>query len=261
MTFSLHKWYVDVVTDDGRVGIAYRAEIQWGLLRLDLAAVLVDPRGATATPTWCFSLQRTALPTLQDHTVRWTAPRLRLNVACEAHEPPFDQRLLATSHGAIDWRCVMPRGRVCLSAGDAVLEGLGYVEDLAVVGIAPWCIPANEIRWGRFLSPTTSIVWIDWRGDAPRRFVYGDGRAMTATALSDERIVLADGAELVLHDSQVVAADTLGGMLGHLEPLRALVRPLARTHQTRWRSVGELRRPEGAATQPGWALHELLRRQ
>jgi hypothetical protein len=192
--------------------------------------------------------------------LRWTAPRLHLDVECEAQEPPIEQRLLETGEGAIDWRCALPRARVSVRAGDAVLEGLGYVEHLAVVGIAPWCIPADEIRWGRFLTDDTSIVWIDWRGESPRRFVFRNGSAVAAFELTDGRIVLADGAELVLRDSRVIAADTLGHMLTPLKPLRTLVRPLARTQQTRWRSAGELRHPDGATTESGWALHELLRR-
>jgi hypothetical protein len=259
MTFSLHKWYVDVVTEDKRVGIAYRAEIRHGPLRLELAGVLVHVGAADATPTWRFSMHHTALPARHEQGLRWAAPRICLDVECESNEPAFEQRLMETSEGAIDWSCVFPRARVRLSTGDAVLEGLGYVEHLAVVGIAPWCIPADEIRWGRFLTDTTSIVWIDWRGDSPRRFVFRDGRAVTTTELTDGRIVLADGVELMLRDPKVIDADTLGDLLGPLEPLRALVRPLARTHQTRWCSSGELRGPDGA-TQTGRALHELLRR-
>jgi len=31
--FSLTKWYLDLVTDDGRVAIAYWAEVRWKRLR------------------------------------------------------------------------------------------------------------------------------------------------------------------------------------------------------------------------------------
>lgn len=259
MTFSLHKWYVDLVTDDGRLGIAYRAEIRHGPLRVDLSGLLVHQGGADAA-AWRFTLQSTDPPALQGRMLRWTAPRLGLDVECEAREPPVEQRLLETREGAIDWRCALPRACVRLRAGDTVLEGLGYVEHLAVVGIPPWCIPADEIRWGRFLTDSTSIVWIDWRGDAPRRFVFLNGSVVTVSELTDERIVLADGAELLLRDPRVIAADTLGHLLTPLKPLRTLVRPLARTRQTRWRSAGELRAADGTPTQSGWALHELLRR-
>lgn len=260
MTFSLHKWYVDLVTEDGQLGIAYRAEIRQGPLRLELSGLLVHRGNVDAAPAWQFSLQSTEPPAIHGHSLHWSAPRLRLEVECDAHEPPFEQRLLETREGAIDWRCALPRARVRLSAGATVLEGLGYVEHLAVVGIAPWCIPANEIRWGRFLTDSTSIVWIDWRGESPRRFVFRDGNAVGTSKLTDERIVLADGAELALRAPQVIAADTLGHMLTPLKPLRTLVRPLAHTQQTRWRSAGELRHPDGTTTQSGWALHELLRR-
>lgn len=260
MTFSLHKWYVDLVTEDGRLGIAYRTAIRHGPLRLALSGLLVHRGTVDAAPAWRFSLQSTEPPMHHGSMLRWSAPRLRLDVDCDAREPPFEQRLLETPEGAIDWRCALPRARVRLSAGDTVLEGLGYVEHLAVVGIAPWCIPADEIRWGRFLTDSTSIVWIDWRGESPRRFIFRDGNAVAASELTDERIALADGAELTLREPQVIAADTLGHMLAPLKPLRALVGPLAHAQQTRWRSAGELRHSDGTTTQSGWALHELLKR-
>lgn len=260
MRFSLRKWYVDLVTEDGRLGIAYRAEIRHGPLRLDLSGLLVHGGGSRETPAWQFSLQSTDPPVPHGRMLCWSAPRLHLTVECEAQESPFEQRLLETSEGAIDWRCAIPRARVRLSTGDTLLEGLGYVEHLEVLNIAPWRIPAHEIRWGRFLTDSTSIVWVDWRGESPRRFVFRDGNAVMASELTDERIVMADGAELTLRDARVIAADTLGHLLTPLEPLRRLVRPLARTQQTRWCSAGELRHPDGNTTQSGWALHELLRR-
>jgi hypothetical protein len=260
MTFSLNKWYVDVVTNDGCVGIAYRAEIRHGPLGVDLTGVLVHRGAAQDTAPWRFSMRRTAPPAAQGNVVRWTAPRLRLTVECDAHESSFEQRLLQTRDGAIDWQCVQPRACVRFRAGDASLEGLGYVEQLRVTGIAPWSIPANEIRWGRFLTDSTSIVWVDWRGDSPRRFVFQDGSAVMCVELSDDCILLADGTRLTLRDPRIVAADTLGHQLLPLKPLRTLVRPLARTQQTRWCSVGELRRPGATTVHTGWTIHELLRR-
>jgi hypothetical protein len=257
--FSLRKWYLDVVADDGRLGIVYWAEIRHGRLRHDMTGLLLH-QGTGEAPAWRFSLRSTPAPELLGSRLHWAADCLGVTIDGEAGAAPFEHRLLQTAEGAIDWRCVLPRARLTLRTPDATLEGLGYAEWLDLVGIAPWSIPADEIRWGRFLTDETSLVWIDWRGECPRRYVFRDGRPVAAAELTDERVRLADGSELTLLHSQVIGAETLGHLLAPLKPLTALVRPLALTQQTRWRSRGELRDP-GAAPRAGWALHERLRRR
>lgn len=261
MELSIQKWYVDVVTDDGRVGIAYRAEVRQGELRHDVAGVMLSP-GAGAEPVWRFSLRSTPPPEQSEHGLRWSAERLALTIDCEAREPGFEASLLRTPDGSVDWRCAVPRARVRMRTRDTILEGLGYAERLDLIGIAPWNIPADEIRWGRFLTDQMSLVWVDWRGAIPRRFVFRDGRLVDAIETTDEGILLGDGSRLTLCDAQLIGNDTLGDWLAPLAPLRSLIRPIARAHQSRWLARGEFRAPlPGAEPLRGWVLHELLRRR
>jgi hypothetical protein len=53
VSFSLTKWYLDLVTDDGGVAIAYWAEVRWKGLRQPLcgSAALWAPALAWPTPT------------------------------------------------------------------------------------------------------------------------------------------------------------------------------------------------------------------
>jgi len=256
---SIRKWYLDVVTDDGRVAIAYRAEVRHGPLHHDVSGVTVL-RGAAPPAGWRFSMRSTHAPTLTPRGLGWSAPRLGLEVEYERLEPGFGQRLLQTRGGAIDWHCTLPRCRARVRTAEGTLEGLGYAEHLEMAGIAPWRIPADEIRWGRFLGDDASVVWLDWRGATPLRRVFVNGRVVEAAALSDDGIALVDGTALELGERQAIADETLGDLLSPLGPLRALVLPIVRVHQTRWRSRGELRLP-GMPPMHGWALHELLVRR
>lgn len=257
MGFSLTKWYLDLVTDDGRVAIAYWAEVRWKRLRQPLCGLLLHP-GGTAIARWRFSGRSVAEPVLDAQGLRWNAEPLALTVEAARREPAFRHRLLDSARGVIDWYCEVPRADVRLRAGDTALEGTGYVERLELT-VLPWRIPADEIRWGRFLGPGTSVVWIDWRGDVPQQLVFQDGRIVRAGTVSDEAIRFGDDVQLDLRDRHVISADTLGGLIAPLEALRPLVNPVARTFQTRWLSRGEL---HGPATTPGrgWALHELVKR-
>lgn len=256
--FSLTKWYFDVVTDDGRLAIAYWAEVRWNRLRQPFCALLLSP-GAARAGEWLFSGRRVPAPASDAGGLRWNAEPLALTIDFIRREPAFQQRLLETKTGVLDWCCEIPRADVRLRAGETTLEGVGYAERLEL-GVLPWRIPADEIRWGRFLSSRTSVVWIDWRGDAPQHFVFHDGRLTRPASISDEQIQFGNGWQLALHKSRIVTDEALGGLLRPLERLRSLVAPIARVHQTRWLSRGELYEA-AAITERGWSLHEMVSRR
>jgi hypothetical protein len=258
VSFSLTKWYLDLVTEDGGVAIAYWAEVRWQGLRQPLCGLLLRPAGY-ATPPWRFSGRRVAPPEVEGDRLCWSAQPLGLNVEFERLESGFRHRLLDSPDGVVDWHCELPRAAVRLRVNDTMLEGIGYAERLEL-RLLPWRIPAQEIRWGRFLADGTSLTWIEWRGAHPQRLVFHDGRLVPAEAIGDEGLRCGAGTELKLTDSQVVSDDRLGGLLAPLKALRPLIEPITRTHQTRWLSRGALQVP-GGGTVEGWALHELVTRR
>jgi hypothetical protein len=257
VSFTLTKWYLDLVTEEGGVAIAYWAEVRWQQLRQPLCGLLLRPAGG-ATPPWRFSARRVAPPVPEEGGLRWGAPPLGLSVEVERLEPGFRHRLLDSPDGVVDWHCELPRAAVRLHAGDTVLEGVGYVERLEL-SLLPWRIPAAEIRWGRFLADGTSVTWIDWRGAYPQRLVFHDRRRVPAETVGEEGLRFGPGTELRLTDPRVISDDRLGGLLAPLEALRPLIEPITRTHQTRWLSRGALQGPGGGRVE-GWALHERVTR-
>jgi hypothetical protein len=256
--FFLTKWYLDVVTDDGSVAIAYWAEVRWQRLRQPLCGVLLHPAGQPAAP-WRFSGRRAGPPVADASGLRWSAEPLDLTIEFARREQGFGRRLLQGPDGVIDWHCEIPRADVRLRVGETLLEGSGYAERIEL-SVLPWRIPADEIRWGRFLADGASLVWIDWRGERPQQLVFHDGRLVGDAAVSEEAVGCADALRLRLDTAGVVSDDALGGLLAPLETLRPLLVPIMRTQQTRWLSRGELCRGDGAPVQ-GWALHELVRRR
>lgn len=57
--------------------------------------------------------------------------------------------------------------------------GTGYAERLDMT-LAPWALPFEELRWGRFIGPSRSAVWIYWRGGLERRWAFVDSSAVQA---------------------------------------------------------------------------------
>jgi hypothetical protein len=256
--FSLTKWYLDVVANDGGVAIAYWADVHWQRLHHGFCSLLLRSSESTSCP-WRFSGRRVAPPRPDAQGVRWDAKPLELSAEFVRREPAFEHRLLEGAEGVIDWHCEVPRADVRLRIDDSMVEGTGYAERLELT-VLPWRIPADEVRWGRFLAADTSIVWIDWLGDHPLHLIFHNGRLVPVTAISEKEILFENGRQLALTQARVINADVLGGLLAPLEVLRPIVEPITHVHQTRWLSRGAL---TGEATEArcGWALHELVRRQ
>jgi hypothetical protein len=165
--------------------------------------------------------------------------------------------LYDSADGAIAWQCVAPAARASMRpAGVATLDGVGYAECLTMT-IPPWRLPISELRWGRWSDADAkhAVIWIDWRGADPRRWVFVDGhRAQTAT-VSDSSVCAGD-VSLSLSSPRVLVDRDLGDVLRFIRPLRGIVpAALDAYHETKWTSCGTLTAP-GRPALTGQTVHE-----
>ena len=116
-------------------------------------------------------------PEVRGGTLTWRHGTLGWSLQGHALGRPFGLRLFERDEGAVDWQCeACPlRLEITLPEGRS-LSGLGYAERLTL-GLAPWALPIDELRWGRWIADTgdSSMVWIDWRGSHPLTVVFVDG--------------------------------------------------------------------------------------
>lgn len=159
-------------------------------------------------------------------------PSLGVSGVWEALDPRFSVTLIP----GVQWDCMQPRSRVSLAG----LQGLGYAEVLTLT-IAPWSLPIDELRWGRFASEGHGKVWIEWRGPHPLAQVLVDGKAGEAPLVLDDDAVLRSGRieETALSIIPNLASMLPGRILGLTE--------------TKWRSRGTM------LGRQGFAIHEVVR--
>ena len=174
----------------------------------------------------------------------------------EPTQPPMSERLLA---GVVEWRVEAPAAVVSASLrGFAPLRGTGYAERI-VITIPPWRLPIRELRWGRWIDEdaSRSVVWIDWRGEAPHTWVFVDGAAAPTPEVTDES-VRAGALEVALGERRTLQERTLAEIVSTIPPLKAVVpRSFLRMRQSRWCSEGRLRDGDGASC-AGRAIHEVV---
>ncbi len=188
--FTLSKWYLDVVTDDGRAVVAYSARLHWGPIRLGYVAVLRSAPGRA--PLEMASIQRSDAPHLDGDLIAWQSAPLGLAGTWHREAEPIAATLLDTAAGAIEWNCRMPRARASVTCGAETWVGRGYVETLRLT-IVPNRLPFQSLRWGRHLSDRHAVVWIEWAGESNHRWVWLDGAEQPAARLTQTGLDLGDG--------------------------------------------------------------------
>lgn len=257
--FSLSKWYFDCVAEDGRAFIGYLAELRWKSLSIHHYQSSLLHSNGEETQTR-FSLRSALPPSISGSALTWKSSPLRIDGTWNALEPPVRATILDSDAGAIEWHCLQPRATASVRIGkSAAVCGLGYAENLRMT-IPPWRLPLKELRWGRFLSATDSLVWIDWRGPYSKQVVFHNGVEAQAESITEQQVVLYDRAVMLnFEESFVLREGTLAKTaLSKIPNVQKLFpQSLLGIRECKWKSRAVLHR-NGIPDTRGWAVHEVV---
>ncbi len=255
--FRLVKWYGDCVADDGTTFIGYWARMRWGWFRITYTAILVHYPGRPGLSR--YSLRRCEPPGPAGASIRWTAVPYGIQGHWEPTGSAIQALLPSASHDLLQWRCHGPRCRTRVS-GPLIgrLEGLGYVEQLAI-STTPWTLPFDELHWGRCLTATGSVIWIEWRGEEPVHLVWLNGEPQPHATLGRDHLQL-DTARLQLCDPTPLRQGPLASTALAVIPGVGWWLPgrVRNAHEWKWLSRGQLHYDNGGS-ESGWAIHEIFR--
>jgi len=255
--FTLTKWYVDCVAPDGRAVIGYWTSLAWRGLALTWQNVVLYEPGRP--PARRSSLASAPPPAVSGDAISWSAPALGCVIDVALRQPPFAERLLEDDTGIVEWQVQAPAGVVSVDMrGFAPVRGPGYAERIRIT-VPPWRLPIRELRWGRWhdAAPDRSVVWIDWRGESPRTWVFVDGIRTSSAVVTDDG-VSAGPMNLVLGERRTLEDHALSDIVATIPPLQALVpKSLLALRQTKWCGSGTL--SDGSdASLSGHAIHEVV---
>ena len=247
--FKLSKWYLDCISDAGDAVIAYSGTASWGRVRLNYSSIL-ETTGEQVRER--HSLRRQSSPVATESAVTWEAKSLRVGGVWEALSKPIREVVYSSDDGLIEWNCLMPLARAHIGER----RGLGYAERLSMT-IAPWKIPIQTLRWGRFTSASDWVTWIDWQGEFATQIVYVNGQKQPGSTITDERLAWGDEAQLLMNRALVLREGQLGTTALSVIPGVRKTFPvrLLQISECKWRSRARLERP-GTSPIEGWAIHE-----
>lgn len=254
MRLRVRKWYLDCSTADDVTAFAYVGEASLGWIRFCYFELLIRSTRGDDYHRQHVAIRPVAHVTDEPHAVTISAPALGLTGQWAG--PANDIRAtLSDAPMGIEWRCARPAAAVLLQLpGGRRLEGRGYAEYLSVDTDTFTHLPFRCIRWGRFIGGSHHVIWIDWTGETPRRWVWADGVPVRATDVSEDVVVWPCGrvdidAGITLRDGPI--SDPIGLRVG-----RWLPRRFVGATETKWAGQARLTRPDGVTH--GRVIHEIV---
>lgn len=258
MPFTLEKWYLDLVTDDGTAVVGYVAGVTWHGLHLHFASTLVASRDTP--PDERSALGAGAWPQLANDRLSWSAESLAVHGDWRALAAPIERTLLTSPAGDIEWTCVMPRAHGVVDTPAGRFEGIGYAERLRLT-LPPWAFPFHALRWGRHVSDRHGLVWIEWDGDHALRAVWLDGELHPEAHVVAAGVAgLTNGRTLRWHASRDLTRRSVGATIARVSPVLAarVAGRLATMQEHKQLSASSLVDAAGHALDQGWAIHEVV---
>ena len=258
-SFSLTKWYLDGIDKAGNVALGYAARLNWHKVNVNYSGLLT---AVEAEVNAVNTFRSRGTPKFHNQLTEWKSDKLQLRGTWRSIDAPIESKLLDSNNGKLHWHCFQPKARVSLSvAGKPLLRsGMGYVEKIEIT-VRPWELPFNEIRWGRYLSDSETVVWIWWRGRSHQNRCFYNGRILENVGITDEGIGFpGDMGRIVFSDTlNLRSGRSLADILNAVPVLRdRLPQTITNLFECKWRSRG-IRISSGKVVGEGWTIHEVVR--
>ncbi len=253
--FRLDKWYFDCVTTDGAVLIGYAAKLKWGLLKLSYGARITKPHDGPLLQKQSLSFGRVVE---KPDCIGWSNDALSVGGSWSGGRGIGTTVLFDGPDGVVEWQCLGANSAVSAQVGGVAIEGLGYAEKLSMT-IAPWKLPFNELRWGRYISEDRNdyAVWIDVRGEVSRNWTWMNG-SRSAVGTVDDGAVRAEGGSLTFESSQPIRRENVARtILGRFQFLAKLLPRQVRAIQEDKR-LSSCVLTSGASESRGFSVNEVV---
>lgn len=255
-SFLLSKWYLDCLEPTGDGAIVYVAELRWKALRMRYASTLTLMAGKVQSTT---SIRTCPLPEREGGRIRLQLPQFGVEGVWEGFAAPIERTIFEDTVGFVHWNCLQPASRAALSLHGRRRAGWGYAELLRIT-IPPWRLPLSELHWGRFVTESDALVWIDWRGSHTCRLLLHNGVEQEVVSIAVDE-VRSPNVRLTLDRGMVLRSGELGSTVFRSMHRLARIVPgsMLQVHECKWRSQALLRQGEHSSS--GWGIHEVVRWQ
>lgn len=258
--FNLSKWYFDCVNDRGEAVIIYAARLKFNRITVPYNSIIFSTNTKGFLQKSRF--RNLSFPEIHENYITFNDIKHGVMGRWESSASELHSRLFDTDTGVLDWHCLQPRSRsiVVIDNGHKI-EGFGYAEHLSLT-IEPWKLPMNQLRWGRYVSETDYLVWIEIKSNPTKKWIWYNGEPISICYITDDNIEIPEkGVELIFTKKQLIESEKkifniAKSLLTYLPGItKTITGDFLNADETKWLSFGILKL-NGVKKSEGWVVHE-----
>lgn len=253
--FNLEKLYLDCIDAHGNCFVIYYAKLQYSVIKLIYSGLIFsDTTGFTLEKA---SLKNLAQPQIDD-LLLFDNPSLLIKGEWEKISESISISLYSDNLGNdVVWNCHHPKTLTNIRYMDKQFQGFGYAETLSI-SIKPWNLPIDELRWGRFLSQNTTIIWIHWQGEHPLNKIICNGIIHNDAIFEANNLIFDSGkAVLTFQNEIILRKGKLSNILATMPWLKIIFNSrILRTIEIKYKSKTVF--SKNSIIETGWSLYEIV---
>jgi hypothetical protein len=256
MKYNIEKLYLDCIDDSGNCFIIYRAELDLSFLRLHYSGfIFSDTKGEAYERS---SIKKSDKPVIDD-SILLDLKTFIIEGRWKRSDTPFKISLYKDPESKeLIWDCHHPRAMAEIKCNGNTYKGLGYAETLSLP-MKPWELPIDELRWGRFLSDSYTVIWIRWKGKVPVNRIFLNGIEKNDAIFHDENISFGEGVyKLEFSDIAIIRKGRLLNLFTRFSFLKILFdRRILNTMEIKYKAKTIFSKHSSSLSE-GWSLFEIV---
>ena len=255
-SFKIEKLYLDCIDDQGNCFIIYWAKAEFFLIRFVYSGLIFcDTEGFTTEKS---TIRKTQKPVING-TIQFNNKYIKTGVTLKRTDEPIVRSLYKDSKNIeLIWNCHHPKGLAEIMYNGNIHKGFGYSETLFSL-IKPWNLPIDELRWGRFLSDSYTLIWINWLGKYPVNKIFFNGTEFNDAIFKNDIIIFGEGTyQLKFSEIQLIRKGKLSGLFLKMTLLKIFLnRRILNTLEIKYKAMTNFSK-DSVFLSNGWSLFEVV---
>jgi hypothetical protein len=234
----------------------YWAEAKFFWIRFVYSGLIFnDTNGFTTEKS---TLQKTRKPVIIG-TIEFSNKILNIEIILKRTDDAIIRSLYKDGqNNELIWNCHHPKALAEIIYNRKSYKGFGYAEPLFSY-IKPWNLPLEELRWGRFLSDSHTVIWINWLGKYPVNKIFFNGLEFNDAIYEDDNIIFGEGTyQLKFTEISFIRKGKLSGLFQKMKLLKLFLnRRISDTEETKKKASTTLTK-SSVFLSSGWSLYEVV---
>jgi hypothetical protein len=217
--------------------------------------VFCDAEGLTTEKS---TLRKTKKPVVNG-TIHFNNKFLKTGVSLKRTNDPITRSLYKDNgNNELIWNCHHPKALAEIIYNGSIYKGFGYAETL-FSPIEPGNLPIDELRWGRFLSDSYTLIWINWKGKYPVNKIFFNSIEYNDAIFENDIIVFGDGIyQLKFLEIQLIRKGKLSRLFSKMKLLKIFFnRKILNSVEIKYKARTSLSK-NSIVLSNDWSLYEIV---